>query len=216
MNPTPPATSASTLVCFANPTSRPAPFSGRAEDCNGFLLQCSLALEQQTQLYPTEKSKVSFIIQQLSGAALRWAETLWTQETTVTSSVQDFINHFKEVFGRPVEDSTVSDKLLQLRQGKRSVSEYSLEFRTLAAASGWDEKALLSVYRRGLNPALRLQLAIYDDAIGLEKFIQQTLRVHQRSQGCYQEVQQTAFIPHKNSFEVPSETTIEKMQVDTH
>uniref|UniRef100_A0A8C1Y214 DUF4939 domain-containing protein n=1 Tax=Cyprinus carpio TaxID=7962 RepID=A0A8C1Y214_CYPCA len=90
------------LVYMANSISRPAPFSGREEDCNGFLLQCSLALEQHAHQYPTERSKISFIIQQLSGPALRWAEALWFQESTITSSLQNFIGHFKEVFGRPV------------------------------------------------------------------------------------------------------------------
>lgn len=117
------ANTAPTLVYLANTISRPAPFSGQEEDCNGFLLQCSLALEQHAHQYPTVRSKISFIIQQLSGAALRWAEALWFQDTAVTSSFQSFISHFKEVFGRPGGDSSVSEQLLHLCQGKISVSE---------------------------------------------------------------------------------------------
>uniref|UniRef100_A0A671T566 DUF4939 domain-containing protein n=1 Tax=Sinocyclocheilus anshuiensis TaxID=1608454 RepID=A0A671T566_9TELE len=33
--------------------------------------------------------------------------------------------------------------------------EYTLQFRTLAATSGWNEAALLSAYRQGLDPPLR-------------------------------------------------------------
>lgn len=71
-------------VVFSSPVVRPAPFSGTAEECNGFLLQCSLALETQSQLYPTEHSKIAFIISSLTGPALRWAETIWTQAGPAT------------------------------------------------------------------------------------------------------------------------------------
>ncbi len=53
-----------------------------------------------------------------------------------------------------------------------SIKQYSLKFRTLAAASGWNEPSLITAYRQGLNPKLRLQLAAYDDTHGLERFIQ--------------------------------------------
>ncbi len=58
--------------------------------------------------------------------------------------------------------------------------EYTLRFHTLAAASGWNEVALLSTYRRGLNPALHQQMSIYDDSIGFESFLQKAARVSQR------------------------------------
>ncbi|XP_052456739.1 uncharacterized protein LOC128016283 [Carassius gibelio] len=111
MNPAQCEDSASTnpapmLVYVTNTVSRPASFSGRVEDLNGCLLQCTLTLEQRAHQYPTERCKISFIIQQLSGAALLWAEALWFQETGIASSVQSFISNFKEVFGRPVSDSS--------------------------------------------------------------------------------------------------------------
>ncbi|KAK3537155.1 hypothetical protein QTP70_002656 [Hemibagrus guttatus] len=73
--PTPPAiTSASTVTSpsspvIASPMATPVPFSGSAEDCNGFLLQCSLALEMQPHLYPDDRAKVAFIISHLDGKA---------------------------------------------------------------------------------------------------------------------------------------------------
>ncbi|KAL0146490.1 hypothetical protein M9458_058121, partial [Cirrhinus mrigala] len=46
------------------------------------------------------------------------------------------------------------------------VQEYTIHFRTLAAASGWNEVALLSAYCQGLNPEIRATMALYDDTIG--------------------------------------------------
>ncbi len=54
-------TTTSSAPLIASPIARPAPFSGVAEECNGFLLLCSLALEMQPHLYPTERSKIAFI-----------------------------------------------------------------------------------------------------------------------------------------------------------
>ncbi|KAK3510723.1 hypothetical protein QTP70_015981 [Hemibagrus guttatus] len=190
--PSPAATSASTAssapVCVS-PMAQPAPYSGSAEDCNGFLLQCSLVLEMQPHLYSTERSKVAFIIAQLRGQALLWAESLWSQKSPVTQSYASFVDHFKEVFGKPSWDSSVGEELCRLQQGKLTVPEYALQFRTLAAKSGWNEQALLAAYRQGLNPQVRLHLAAYEDTIGLERLIQLSIRVAARMQSCVTEPQ---------------------------
>ncbi|KAK3541219.1 hypothetical protein QTP86_016809 [Hemibagrus guttatus] len=188
--PTPPAiTSTDTVTTssaplFSSPMAQPAPYSGSVEDCNGFLLQCSLVLEMQPHLYPTERSKVAFVITQLRGQALLWAESLWSQDSPVTQSYATFVEHFKEVFGKPSWDSSVGEELCKLRQGKLMVTEYTIQFRTLAAKSGWNEQALLAAYRQGLSPQVRLHLAAHEDTIGLERLIQLSIRVATRMQSC--------------------------------
>ncbi|KAL0168423.1 hypothetical protein M9458_036645, partial [Cirrhinus mrigala] len=69
---------------------------------------------------------------------------------------------------------STSDQLLRLQQGTASVNDYTLHSRTPAAASGWNERALLGAYRQGLNPDIRAAMALYDDSIGLESFLQRT------------------------------------------
>ncbi|KAK3527064.1 hypothetical protein QTP86_008645 [Hemibagrus guttatus] len=188
--PTPPAiTSADTVTTslaplFSSPMAQPAPYSGSVEDCNGFLLQCSLVLDMQAHLYPTEWSKVAFVITQLRGQALLWAESLWSQDSPVTQSYAGFVEHFKEVFRKPSWDSSVGEELCKLRQGKLMVTEYAIQFRTLAAKSGWNEQALLAAYRQGLSPQVRLHLAAHEDAIGLERLIQLSIRVATCMQSC--------------------------------
>lgn len=55
---------------------------------------------------------------------------------------------------------------------------------TLAAASGRNERSLLTTYQQGLKPNLWLHLTAHDDGISLEKFIQLSIRVAQCVQGC--------------------------------
>ncbi|KAL0180230.1 hypothetical protein M9458_025672, partial [Cirrhinus mrigala] len=77
---------------------------------------------------------------------------------------------------------TTSDQLFHLQQGSSSVNEYTIYFRTLTAASSWNEVALLSAYWQGLNPEIHAAMALYDDSIGLESFLQRT--VSQRLAAC--------------------------------
>ncbi|KAK3564749.1 hypothetical protein QTP86_024968, partial [Hemibagrus guttatus] len=180
---------------IASPVSAPAPFSGSAGDCNEFLLQCSLALEMQPQLYPDDRAKVAFIISRLEGKALRWAEPLWTQHHPAVTSLSSFLEHFREVFGTPAGDSSIGERLCWLRQGSLTVSDFALQFWTLAATSGWNEQALITTYRQGLNPCIRLHLAAYEGFIGLEKFIQLSIRVATRMQLCFEEHQDQSLPP---------------------
>ncbi len=79
----------------------------------------------------------------------------------------------------------MSDQLLRLRQGTSSTHEYTLQFRTLAATCGWNEAALIGVYRQGLDTNIRTQMAIFDDAVGLESFMQKANRIAQRLSTCH-------------------------------
>ncbi|KAL0149148.1 hypothetical protein M9458_055580 [Cirrhinus mrigala] len=139
----PPALSTSSATVPSSPMARPVPYSGGVEECNGFLLQCSLVFTMQPALYPTDQSQIAFITSLLTGPAVRWAETIWHQAGPPTHSIQAFIAHFKEVFSR-------SD-------GK---------------------------------------LAALDDNMGLEKFIQQSLRCsdHMKSYQSNQETVSTAVL----------------------
>ncbi|KAK3536778.1 hypothetical protein QTP86_025088, partial [Hemibagrus guttatus] len=116
-------------------------------------------------------------------------ESLWSQNSPVIQSYAGFVDHFKEVFGKTSWDSSMGEELCRLQQGKLTVPEYALQFRTLAAKSGWNEQALLAAYRQGLNPQVRLHLAAYEDAIELERLIQLSIRVAARMQSCVNEPQ---------------------------
>ncbi|KAL0163606.1 hypothetical protein M9458_039359, partial [Cirrhinus mrigala] len=95
---------------------------------------------------------------------------------------------------------TTSDQLFGLQQGSSLVNDYTLHFCTLAAASGWNEIALLGAYRQGLNPDIRATMALYDDSIGLESFLQRTTRVSQWLATCQPSVTAPQFASVAASF----------------
>ncbi len=97
------------------------------------------------------------------------------------------MDHFRVGFGKSTFAISVHDELFWFRQAGLSIHDYTVQFRTLAAVSGWNETALLATYRRGLNPSLRWQMAIYDDTVGLESFLQKALMVSQHLTACHTE-----------------------------
>ncbi len=133
-------------------------------------------IELQLQMFTTEQSRIAFVISALTGPALQWAETIWNQAGPATHSFSCFLAHFSEVFGRSSGISSIGEQLYQLKQGAMSIKQYSLKFRTLAAASSWNKPSLITAYRQGFNTKLRLHLAAYDDTHGLERFIQLAIR----------------------------------------
>ncbi|KAI5102205.1 nephrocystin-4-like, partial [Silurus meridionalis] len=163
----------------------PAAFSGEASECRRFLLHVNLYIEMQPQRFPTERSKVAFCISLLSGRALDWAQSLWDAASPATQSYARFTTHFLEVFCGSSGALTMADQLLSIRQGNDNVMDYSLHFRTLAASCGWNESALLSIYRLGLNPEFRQAMAVHEDSVGLESFIQKSIGLSQRLAACH-------------------------------
>ncbi len=193
----------------ASPMAMPASYAGDLAECGGFL-QLALHIEMQPQKFPTERSKVAFLISLLSGRALLWAKAIWNAYSVIINSYEAFTNHFKEVFGSATGALSVSDQLLRLRQGTSSTNEYTLQFRTLAATSGWNEAALLSAYRQGLDSGIRAQMAIYDDSMGLESFIQKANRISQRLSACH-----TTEAAHQSVSPATGPPVPEPMQVDS-
>ncbi len=105
------------------------------------------------------------------------------------------------------------DQLFNLCQGSNSISVYALQFRTLAAASGCNETALLTAFRQGLNADVRQLMVIYDDFMGLENFIQRTIRVFQRLTACTLSEPALHPPPAVSSVTLPAP---EPMQVDSY
>ncbi len=114
------------------------------------------------------------------------------------------------MFGTATGALFVSDQLLYLRQGSSSTNEYTLQFRTLAANSGWNEAALLSVYRQGLDSGFHAQIAICDDSVGLDIFMQKANRISRCLSACH-----TSETAHQSVSPATGPPVAEPMQVNS-
>ncbi|XP_072522647.1 anti-Muellerian hormone type-2 receptor-like [Salminus brasiliensis] len=150
-------------------------YSGDPELCEGFLFQCSVYLCSQGT--STDQAKVAFLVSRLAGEALDWAIATW--EELSVEPFSEYLKHFKAVFQRPRRGLTPGDLLLWLKQGSRSVAHYALEFRSVAARSGWSHAMLAAQFRNGLAPRLQQELACRGGSLELDELITLAIRLDQ-------------------------------------
>ncbi len=127
----------------------PEKFDGDSTKCKGFLLQCSLFINQQPSLYPTESIRTAFVCSLLNGKALDWATAVWRTDGSAFPTFDSFFHHFREVFEHPAEGRGAGEQPLALSQGRRTAADYALSFHTLAAQTTWVEDTLKLLFRKG-------------------------------------------------------------------
>lgn len=142
-------TSLPTASCACDPD----PFDGDLSKCRGFVLQYRLVFVQRARLFPSDTAKINYIVGLLRGRALAWAQASAGSQLD-SLPLDEFLSRFERVFDRPNPAGCAGDRLFTLRQGRRSVANYAVEFGTLAAESGWNEPALLCAFRQGLNDSV--------------------------------------------------------------
>jgi len=167
----------------------PEHFSGDAGKCQGFILQCSLVFHQRPRTFPTDQLRVCFVIRLLRGRALAWAEAVTSHQPIAGFSFTDFISELKDVFDHPNHWGDASKRLASLRQGARSVADFSVEFKTLAADAGWDDSALRGTFLNGLSESLQDAIAARDEPADFKTLVSLAIRLDNRLQGrCSQRV----------------------------
>ncbi|KAI4901307.1 hypothetical protein NFI96_004115 [Prochilodus magdalenae] len=172
--PPPPAASAEVQL--------PAPirYDGEPGGCRGFLLQCSLAFQQAPTRYHTEQAKVAYMMSLLTGRALAWATALWESNNPACLSSVAFTTAMRRTFDGPVRGRVAATALLNIHQGSLSVADYTIDFRTLAAESGWNPEALGALYQQGLNEDLKDELATRDLPNTLEDLYELAIKLDNR------------------------------------
>ncbi len=115
----------------------PHKFNGEPTKCKGFLLQCSLFINQQPALYPKDSSKISFVGSLLTGKDLEWVTAVWRMDGLVFPSFYIFLQRFKEVFEHSSGGKSTGEQLFTLSQGKGTAADYAVTFRTLFAQTEW-------------------------------------------------------------------------------
>ncbi len=158
----------------------PAPYSGEPNTCRSFLSQCSLTFSLQPSCFPTERSKVAFIITLLVGQAREWGTAMWDNEQDCCSSFDSFSEELRKVFDRSARGTEAARALALLRQRESSVSSYSIEFRTLAASCGWNDKALWDNFLHGLAEHIKDEIYSLELPSSLDGLIDLAIRVDNR------------------------------------
>ena len=105
----------------------PAPerYEGDPGSCRSFLSTCSLVFELQPSSFPTERSRVAYVITLLSGRACEWGTAVWEANAPECQTFSQFAQAMRGVFDRSVSGPAATRQLFRIRQGQRSVSDYA-------------------------------------------------------------------------------------------
>ena len=177
-HPSSPAHSSSASEARVPPPER---CSGASGSCRPFLVQCSLAFELQPSAFPTERSRVAYIISLLTGRARAWGTAEWERDLPVCASVSSFSTELRNVFDHETPGREAAQGLLNLTQGGRTVTDYAIEFRTIAAESSWNAPSLLDAFYHGLSGRIKDELAARDLPTDLDYLV--ALAIHIEGSG---------------------------------
>ena len=116
----------------------PAPerFDGSPGEYRAFLTQCKLIFSLQPLTFPTDASRVAYIISQLTGQAKRWGTTAWNAQRPCIRSAECFMAEIHRVFDRSATGPEAGRELLCLHQGRASVSDYARKYSEDLGAPG--------------------------------------------------------------------------------
>ncbi|RXN04576.1 Retrotransposon-derived PEG10 [Labeo rohita] len=131
--------------------NNPPLYDGDPNSCRAFLSQCLLVFALQPRRYATERLKVAYVITLLTGKGREWGSAVWDAGASFCTDFEEFRAEMTKLFDRSVKGDEAASKLARLRQGGRSVTEYAILFKTLAASCDWNEGALRAMFREGLN-----------------------------------------------------------------
>jgi hypothetical protein len=157
----------------------PEAYSGEPSFCRAFCF-FSMHFALQPHTFQTEQAKVAFVLTLLTGRAALWGTAVWENQNPCCASFQTLAAEMRLVFDRAVTGREAARTLVELRQGRRSVSEFSIEFRTLAAECGWNEEAQWDMFLHGLADHVQKEIYALDLPTTLNGLIDLALRVDAR------------------------------------
>uniref|UniRef100_A0A4W5KTI3 CCHC-type domain-containing protein n=1 Tax=Hucho hucho TaxID=62062 RepID=A0A4W5KTI3_9TELE len=169
----------------------PEAYSGEPSFCRPFINKCSLFFSLQPQTFASEQSKVAFVLTLLTGRAAQWGTAVWENHHQCCTSFQALSEELRRVFDRAVTGREAARVLADLRQGNRPVSDYSIEFRTLAAECQWNEEAQWDMFLHGLADRIQREIYVLDLPRSLDGLIESALRVDARLNRLEQRTHQT-------------------------
>lgn len=142
------------------PVSEPRPvpvsqYSGDPRSGRGFISQCEVTFKLQPSRFSSDSSRVGFVVSALAGRALEWYTAVAARSPNICLTYNLFKEHFLSVFSIPGEGEDAAIRLNKLTQGTRSVSDYAVDFRVLAAQCDITDDSMRGTFYAGLNQEIK-------------------------------------------------------------
>ncbi|KAI7790520.1 Pol polyprotein [Triplophysa rosa] len=158
----------------------PPLYDGDPNSCRAFLSQCSLVFALQPRRYATEETRIAYILTLLTGRARQWGIAVWEAQDPCCRSFREFRSEMTSLFDRSARGDEAAAQLSRMTQGRGSITDFVIRFKTLAAACDWNAGALRARFLDGLSPAIADEIAALDLPRDLEELINLCLRIESR------------------------------------
>lgn len=131
-------------------------------------------------MFPTELAKVAFVISLFTGRTQLWGTAECECDASCCPTFKSFSDELKTIFDPARPEREASWSLLGLSQGPRPVTEYIIDFRTVAADSTWNDAALYDAFYQGLSECLKDELASRDLPDSLSSLMELVTQIDRR------------------------------------
>ena len=159
----------------------PEKFDGSISKCRRFISSVENVFAIQPTRYSTSEIKTRFIGTLLTGDALSWFSGIVDYSPDLLLDYKKFVGELRNLFDDPHAQRHACNSLKRLRQGKFSVTSYSAKFRHLALETGYNDLAMMDIFRSGLNEEVKDVLATsLVDPGNLDELIKLCVKIDQR------------------------------------
>lgn len=167
----------------------PERFNGDPTQARAFVTSCRLQFSLQPRTFATEGAKVAYAITHLTGRARLWGTAEFERQTPACSTFDLFAKEILKVFDFESTTAEASQTLLDIRQGRRTVADYAIDFRTRAMRSSWNMEGLVNIFYHSLADYIKDELVSHDrpstldEAIALAICIDRRIQTRRREKG---------------------------------
>ncbi len=160
----------------------PEMYGGEPDLCRAFLTKCSMFFSIKPLTFATEEARVALVLTLLTGEAALWGTVAWENPTSLLFLIQRPQGGDETSFLSRGDRGEAARRLADIQQGERTVSCYSIEFRTLEVESKWNEEAQWDMFRHGLADRIQREIFMLELPPDLDGLIDLALRVDSRLQ----------------------------------
>lgn len=180
----------------------PPDFSGKREEFDNFLTHMKLKLKSNADHYPSEESKLFYVIGKLKDVALKQVTPHIHDGTVDFNEVEDLYNFLYQAFGDPDKQANARRRLHALRQKNQEFAVFIAEFNRIAPDTGLDDKSKIFALEQGLSTELQALMIHHEEPEDLNEYIKllQKLDSRMRVAAAASSARKSAYKPYANSY----------------
>jgi hypothetical protein len=140
----------------------PEIFDGNRKAYQVFHQQLVAKVSNDKDDFGSDKIACDYAFSRLKGSAATLTLPFLSKMNTAKEwNFNQLLEFFNQMFGDPHQKQRAMDKLWSIKQGKRSVRTYAMEFQEnlLHCSSNLDPEMQMMIFKRGLDHRLQIQLA---------------------------------------------------------